>query len=600
MPYPYSPFGLAPVPLPSGEDLFTVGPLPPVTPAPTPGSAMGPGIGAEAGPIRAMPGWHSLRAFGAGMMTPFGFAPPPTETVVSMATPTLAGTETEPRPTLVQGPDIGAVAAEDPAAAEIGRMVAMGPLFRGAGAVGRVIMSIPGVRPGLQALGGTLARPAVGVPLALGGSLAATSGEAQAPTALGARTTEAQTALDEARRRLRDLETRRTGLQTRIDRYDPENLAKLTEEQIKEAQTAVGATADGRIGDRTRAAIADYRRRLQAEIQSLGPSETTIRADIKTAEDRRAEAERLDLADSGRQALEESQPGTFQTLMPTVGSYVLGGAAGHGLRQWLARGTLRRAETLKREVDAMSAQLGQGDLPTRISRLNELWTQGRPPTPFNRGTAPPFAFTPSGSPSLHTPSPVAPWSSVTHEVAPGMMGGNMTRQVLPPDQLYRPGLGTLYGPTAATMGIGGAESAASQLLMLPRAQQALQEAQATLDSKGPTPENVDRLRRAEREVAFWTGMQNLGRGMALGGLGAEMMHPLRSLPRPSMAAAEAERGALDLALHPRAPPPVPPAPPPPAPLAPAPLPLAHQFQPRQGGRFSGPPVYPPGDPRRRP
>jgi hypothetical protein len=471
--------------------------------------------------------------------------------------PTLSGTQVTP--SLVQGVYLNAAAAEDPEYAEIGRMVGLGPAFRVAGAAGRGLMSIPGVRPAVEGLGQTLARPAVGVPLALGGSLMATSGEAQAPTALGARATEAQTALDDARRRLRDLETRRTGLQARFDRYDPENVTRLTADQIKEAQEALGATVDGKMGPQTRGLIAQYRRLLQTQIDALGPTETTIRADIRTAEERRAESERLDLADAGRRAMDESQPGWLEAWGPTVGAWAGGGIGGHLFRDWLARGTRRRAETLRREVDATSAQLGQGDLTTRIGRLNELWTQGSP------RTAPPFAFTPSGSPSLHMPSPVAPMASVTHEIAPGMMGGNMTRPVLPADQLYRPSAGALYGPTAATVGVGGAESGMSQFLMLPAAQRELQAAEAALREQGPTPEGVARLRRAQQQVAIWTAMQNLGRGFAGGALTAEMMHPLRSLPRPSMAAAEAERGALDLALHPRAP--LPPAgPPPPAPV----------------------------------
>jgi len=61
-------------------------------------------------------------------------------------------------------------------------MLGMGPAFRLAGAIGRGAMSIPGVRQGVEGVGQALARPAVGVPLALGGSLAATTGEAQAPT----------------------------------------------------------------------------------------------------------------------------------------------------------------------------------------------------------------------------------------------------------------------------------------------------------------------------------------------------------------------------------------------------------------------------------
>jgi hypothetical protein len=355
------------------------------------------------------------------------------------------------------------------------------------------------------------------------------------------------------------------------ERFDPDKFdwtsgtPEERRQRISAAQEAIGATPDGQSGPKTRAALAAYRARILQQIAALEPRETKVGEEIKAAEDRRSSAEKMDLEDAGRRMLAESEPGMLESWGPTVGAYGLGGLGGHIFRNALARGTTRRAAAQKAEVDAVSAQLGKGDIPTRIGTLNELWTQGAPPTPFSRGTAPPFAFTPSGSPSLHTPSPVAPWSSVTHEIAPGMMGGNTTRSVMSPDQLYRPSLGTLYGPTAATMGVGGVESASAQFLMLPRAQKELEEAQAAMDRQGPTPENVNRLTAARQQVAIWESMQNLGRGFAGGALTAEMMHPLRNLPRPSMAAAEAERGALDLLLHPRAPvtTPTPPTPIPP-------------------------------------
>ena len=557
MAYPYSPFALAPAPLPTAEELLA-GFIP--ASAPTPGSLMAPPgqLAREMDPgPRASSLGASLQALGAGILAPLG-APTPGYTMQDV--PSLSDAETLPTP--VRGTDLNEVMAQDPTGAMIGGMVGMGPALRLAGMAGRGVMSIPGMSEAVGATGRTLAKPAVGVPLALGGSLMATTGEAQAPTAMGARTSEAQTALESARKRLADVEGERRRLQERVAKFDPENISRLSESDIKEAQTAVGTTADGKIGPRTRAAVEEHRRRLQAEIAALQPRETTARTDIKTAEDRRTQAEQMDLQDAGRKALEESQPGFLEQWGPTVGAYGLGAVGGHALRNLLARGTTQRAAAQKAEVDAISAQMGQGDIPTRVGRLNELWTEG------NRRSAPPFAFVPSGSPTLHTPSQVAPWSSVTHEVAPGMMGGQATRTVMPPDQLYRPSLGTLYGPTAATMGVGGIESAGAQFLMLPGAQRELEAAQAAMERQGPTPENVDRLTSARRQVAIWEAMQNLGRGVAGGALTAEMMHPLRSLPRPSMAAAEAERGALDMALHPKAPPPppLPPGPPPPGPV----------------------------------
>lgn len=596
----YSPFALATPPRLTPEQMlaalvqsYQAGTPPPVATAPTPGGMMAP-PGQTAASEMTYPGQlpgvgARARALLAGPLATLGVgAGGPVQEMGQIQT-----ARGEQVPALFEGADLQGMAAEDPAGASIGAMLGHGPALRALGAVGSGIMSIPGVRPVVEGAGRTLARPAVGVPLALGGSVAATTGEAQAPTRLGPRASEAQTNLDKARKKLEDHEARVKALQETADRYTPENRGKLTETDIRDAQQALGVRVDGKRGPETNGVLDRRRQQLLAEIAQLAPTEKTIREEIKTANDRRTAAERLDTEDAGRKALEESQPGPFESMAPTFGAYGLGMAGGHMIRNWLSRGATARAASQKAAAETTASQFGQGDLPTRIGRLNEFWTEGGAGR-----SAPPFALTPSGSPSLQTPSPVAPWSSVTHEIAPGMMGGQMQRTVLPPDQLYRPGLGTTLAPTAATMGLGGAESASAQFLMLPGARRELEQAQAILDSKGPTPENVDRVVTARRAVAFWEGMQNLGRGVALGALGAEAMHPLRNLPRPSTAAAETERGAIDLLLHPRAPvtPPTPPTPP-----TPAPLPLAHSsnYQPRAGGRFApGRPVYPPGDPRR--
>lgn len=171
-----TPYAMVPQRLPTLEEMLG-GFMPAPGPAPTPGSAMRPpgGVTAEGSYPGALPSLAArLQALGAGAITPFGFgAGPPPEAMAPV--PSLSGADIAP--SLVQGVDLGAAAAGDPAGAAIGQTVGLAPAFRAMSAAGGAIAGSPPV----QALGRALARPAVGVPLALGGSLAATTGETQAP-----------------------------------------------------------------------------------------------------------------------------------------------------------------------------------------------------------------------------------------------------------------------------------------------------------------------------------------------------------------------------------------------------------------------------------
>jgi hypothetical protein len=166
-----TPYAMVPQRLPTVEEMLG-GFVPARGPAPTPGGMMTP---ADTPMPRSQP---TLQALLAGMVTPFGDVPPDTT-----PQPTLQQTLTgEQHPAFSEGAGsiaggLARAAAQDPAGAEIGRMVGLGPAFRAITGVGGAVMGSPPV----QALGRALARPAVGVPLALGGSLAATTGETQAP-----------------------------------------------------------------------------------------------------------------------------------------------------------------------------------------------------------------------------------------------------------------------------------------------------------------------------------------------------------------------------------------------------------------------------------
>jgi hypothetical protein len=494
---------------------------------------------------------------------------------------------------LSSGMDLQSAVNADPAGAEVGRLVGLGPAFRVLGAAGS---AIAGSAP-VQWLGRQLARPAVqaGVtaPLAVGGAAAATASDTQAPAPtpqLGPRTTEAQTALEAARKSLKELEDERKRLQGLAQRFDPDQFdwtsgtAAERKERIKAAQTAIGTNPDGTSGPDTRAALAAYRRRQLAAIDALGPRESTIRADITKAEERRAEAEKLDLQDAGSRRLQEAQPGWLEQSAPWLG-LPLGFASGYALRRGLGSLSQRRAATQTADANALAAQFGQGDVPARVGRLNRFWTEGSP-----RTGAPPFGFAPGGTPY--------PWTSQTHQVRPGIMGGNVQREVLTPDQLYRQSIGARFAPTATTQALGGVEAGIGHLGSSYFGPQ-LAEAEAAANQE-PTEANIQRLQRLRAAVAAFGFSERLGLGTMSGGLYGAAKHPMgRGGARPDVAAAEAERGALDMLLHPRATaPPVAPTPPAPAP-APAPLALPHTFQPRARGRFSGPPVYPPGDPRRK-
>jgi hypothetical protein len=297
-------------------------------------------------------------------------------------------------------------------------------------------------------------------------------------------------------------------------------------------------TIDGIDGDETqraRAAAAAARReterrereqRERDEQRALEAARTDadrerIRLDQEKLKAEREAAERAaEIQRQGSKRLQEvGEPGWFQNWGPML-AFPFGMAMGYFGRNRIGRYADKNAQTQATRADTLAADFGTGDLPTRIGRVNQFYTEGAP------GRSPPFTFQAGQQP--------VPWS--TNPAAPAA------------DELYRRSFSANYGPGAATIGPGLVEFGVGHLGAA-AAQHRIEAAERAIQEQGPTEANIQALLAARRDKALFESLDWFGRGTTSGGVVSELKSRLtRPNIRPSIGRAEAERGQIDIEL----------------------------------------------------
>jgi lysozyme family protein len=330
----------------------------------------------------------------------------------------------------------------------------------------------------------------------------------------------------------------------------PTDAVRALQRRLQEEGLYAGPI-DGLMGQQTKDAAAkleeiDARRSKQRERdQALELERARNETERARIQQQQQETERLrmegqqadELVRQGTERLNAMKPGFMEQYGTPLGygtGLLLGGAGRYGLGRFMAR---EQRETAAR-ANALSGRMAAGqadDIPARVARVNQFWSEGAP------GTPPPFGFQSTRQPF--------PWATNPNAAAPG--------------QLYAPPTGLAgairnYGPSSpgavlstAEMGYGGVN--------LINAHRELQAAEEALSQpKGATPANVQRAEAARQAVADANFMLRMGMGTAGGTLLGQLESNFtRSGLRPSALEADAERGRLDAILNPANPPPQP-------------------------------------------
>jgi hypothetical protein len=516
--------------MPGVEDLRRLDTSAPLSP-PTPGSLMAqPGIGARAETTYpdALPSTgQRVRALGAGLVTPFGIGTgPPVEDVAPV--PTLSGAEVTP--SLVQGVDLGAAAAEDPAGAEIGRMVGFGPAFRAAGAAGESLLE------GARGIGGLLARTPRATALGAGATaLTAGASEAEPPDVA----TQIAT-LQASQKRLNDENAalgmvpdpqdpqKRITFQQRFGNVGPNSAP----EEIRALQEFLASPQgyslysvdqngrpvrpDGRWFARqgqvsgTQLALQAYLERLRTERATRETGLSRIAGQLGPLQE---QSRRLE-ANATTAASEANMPywqRAVRDYVPAVAG-LAGGFVGGLWRRGIRNSGDEASRITSAEADSLLAGAGTAPVGARVGAINQYYTRGGGEAPFSLAPGAQAGFAPSGAPQgamgLYPPS--SPW---------------MRQQD--------------WGRTAG-FGVGGALGGARYLGI---DREAVKEAQDRYDAN-PTRANADALRTAQYKAAASQSAMTAGLGAAFAYPAAAAAMRYRS-PRPNLGAAEEEVMSLN-------------------------------------------------------
>jgi hypothetical protein len=241
----------------------------------------------------------------------------------------------------------------------------------------------------------------------------------------------------------------------------------------------------------------------------------------------RIEGERAQrLADEGAERARNIQPTFMEQWGPWLG-YALGFGMGGGGRFGMGRMLNREARETARRANTLSGQMAGGqadDIPSRVARVNQFWTEGGAP-------ATPFSFQSARQPF--------PWAT--------------NPQATPPNQLFPPPRGALtnYGPGGLTFGVGAGEMGVGSWWLSDARQELAEAERALAQPNGTTPTNVRRVEDARAAVAQAESMLRLGMGTVSGGLVGEIENRItRGRLRPQTNEAQAEMGRLDQILNP--------------------------------------------------
>lgn len=353
---------------------------------------------------------------------------------------------------------------------------------------------------------------------------------------------------------------------------------KRLQQQLQDAGYYSGKI-DGVMGENTRRAKeqfdADQTRKDQMEIQRGEADAARAAAQAKADEVRlkreegQRQAEQRAAGETRMREMEENVPAWRRVLRdygPMAG-YAVGALAGVGTRKGMTGSFSRGSKEAASKMDDLVS--GQGDLPARMGGVNRF---------FQEGGAREVPFTPAPTSRFGMQSnPQAPSATTLHKPPPRVSEFARVRD-------------------AGVMAGAGTEAFVGHK-MAERAREDLSEAYDAVE-RDPSEANIQRLQAAMDRVSIWDFTGNLGRGLGIGH--ASMAPKMRyQSTRPNVAAGEAERTRLDLAINPqRGRRPSGPSGPQ-APSAPAGDQPHWALQPRDGGRFAGPPRYPKGDPRRK-
>jgi hypothetical protein len=321
-------------------------------------------------------------------------------------------------------------------------------------------------------------------------------------------------------------------------RPEPTDAVKALQREMQQAGYYTGPI-DGRMEGGTAEAKRRYEADQQARAQAAAATQKLELEKTKSDTEReslRLQQEKLNKektdAERADQILREGSERMRDLNAPSLANYVreyapmaalpLGMYLGYKGRAAIGRYADVNAGNRAARADTLASEFGQGDLPTRIGRLNQFYTEGG----STRGQAP-FTFRAGQQP--------IPWESNPNAPAA--------------NQLYRLTPGANYGPVGAVAGPGFVEWGVGHL-GAGAAQNRIDEANRAIQQQGPTEANIQNLEAARRDKALFDTLDWLGRGTMSGGIATDLKYRLtRPNLRPSIGKAETERGQLDIELN---------------------------------------------------
>lgn len=271
---------------------------------------------------------------------------------------------------------------------------------------------------------------------------------------------------------------------------------------------------DGKLGEKTKAAIREYRAQTAAELEIERKRLADLEAlDTKLSGDATKQAAFEATAPGGKQELLRE----FGWIPATLGAVALGKMTrGGAVKKVLQDATKKAAAADARLMPGVAvtrgskANLSPKGLTSRASNLNEFWRMG------GADEAVPFTYSANS-------------------------GWKARPKAMEPAQLFPEDTRMLRGGDYGMMGTGVGEAGLSGVGWM-AAETELKQAQEAVD-KEPSEANLARLQRAQDMVALTSTMFRVGLGFAAGrGFGA-LNKPYATV-RPNVAGAEAERALL--------------------------------------------------------
>jgi hypothetical protein len=523
MAQPYSPFALAPMPLPTAEELLaSYMPAPTAPPAPT-GAPTPLGFAPPSTTLTGdavtresqLPTWQALLAqqpsrtmspeqFDRGVASMYaapGYRPAGGMSMGPQSIQEERDLADEQRQmnALFEGSGLGSLRRSGEAFSAGRPVEGVGQIGAAAlnagmlGGSGRMMLG------GFGALGGSAALDALGVGRA----------EAQTPDQIATQ----RATIADIRKRLSEAETEQAQLDAKAAKITAGLSSVATEAARKAAQTTLGVTADGAIGEGTKAAaraelarIATRRQQLADQVARLGP-------DIERQEGMLGGM----LHDSTATQAEANLPWwqrAARDYLP-VASFGLGAGASSALRRRAQLAAERASQATANDANALIVP-GSPDIGARVTGVNEFWRLGGADEPFR----------------------VAPGTRMGFEAAPQQpSAASLFTQP--------PGRETIGGSDIARAGLSTAGAGVGEWRRQ-IAQERLDKAQEAY-RKERSQANADEVAKAQLQVVLATNAISAG----LGGVGGAVVAPFfmrNRFARPNVQAAGSEMMSLNRLL----------------------------------------------------